>query len=81
MVQSVFYACLLPETSYLHDNRSPDDVVHGSIVKLFLHIKVKILLARADCPDQLSDVVGVQSAGLSRQTAGQVCEANMGHSL
>lgn len=68
-------------TSYLHDNGSPDDMIHGSVVKLVLDIKVKVLLVGADCPYQLSDVVGVQSAGLGRQTAGQVSVANMGHSL
>lgn len=79
------HACLLGcwphEPSYLHDNRSSDNVVHGTIVEWFLDIKVKVLLVGADGPDQLGDVVGVQTAGLCRQTAGQVCVADMGHSL
>lgn len=53
-----------PETSYLHDNRSSDNMIHGPVVKLLLDIKVKVLLVGADGPDQLGDVVGIQSAGL-----------------
>lgn len=67
--------------SYLHDDRSSNNMIHGSVVKRFLYIQVKVFLAGADSPQQLSDVVGVQSAGLCGQTAGQVCVANMGHSL
>lgn len=67
--------------SYLHDNRSSDNMIHSSIVKTVLDIQVKVVLVGADCPHQLSDVVGVQSAGLCGQTAGQVRVANMGHSL
>lgn len=55
----------LHKTSYLHDNRSSDNVIHGPIVELVFDIKVKVLLVRADRPDQLGDVVGIQSAGLS----------------
>ena len=79
------HACLFDrwprEASYLHDNRSSDDMIHGPIVEHILDIQVKVLLVRADCPHQLSDVVGIQSAGLGWQTAGQVCIANMGHPL
>lgn len=56
-------------------------MVHGPVVKRFLDIEVKVLLAGADGPHQFSDVVGVQSAGLCRQTAGQVCVADMSNSL
>lgn len=73
--------CWPRETSYLHDNTSSDNVVHGPVVKHLLDIEVKVVLVGADCSYQLCDVVGVQSAGLCRQTAGQVCVANMGHSL
>ena len=69
------------ETSYLHDNRSSDDVVHGPVVKHVLDIEVEVVLVGADGPHQLGDVVGVQSAGLCWQTARQVCVADMGHSL
>lgn len=68
-------------TAYLHNNGSPDDVIHGAVVKLFLYVQVEVLRVGADGPHQLGDVVGVQSAGLCRQTAGQVCVANMSHSL
>lgn len=73
-----FFFC---DTSYLHDNGSPDDMSHGPVVKHLLDIKEKVLLAGADGPHQLSDVVGVQGAGLCRQTAGQVCVADVGHTL
>lgn len=66
---------------YLHDNGSSDNVVHGAVVKHVLDVQVKVLLVGADGPHQLCDVVGVQSAGLSWQTAGQVCVANVSHSL
>lgn len=56
-------------------------MIHGPVVKHILDIEVKVLLVWADCPKQLSDVVGVQGAGLRRQTAGDVCVANVGHSL
>lgn len=75
------FSCWPHETSYLHDNRPSDNVVHGPIVKHFLDIEVKVLLVGADGPHQLSDVVGVQSAGLRRQTAGKVGVADVGHSL
>lgn len=69
------------KNSYLHHNRSSDNVIQGSVVELVFHIKVKVVLVWADCSQQFSDVVGVQRAGLRWQTAGQVCVANMGHSL
>lgn len=56
-------------------------MVHGSVIKRVLNIEVKVVLVRADGPHQLSDVIRVQSAGLCWQTAGQVCVANVGHSL
>lgn len=56
-------------------------MIHGPVVEHFLDIEEKVLRAGTDGPHQLSDVVGVQSAGLCWQTAGQVCEADMGHSL
>lgn len=54
----------ISETSYLHDNRSSDHVIHGPVVEHILHIKIKVILVGADCPYQLGDVVGVQSTGL-----------------
>lgn len=80
-IHACLFGCWQHETSYLHDNRSPDNVVHGPIVKRFLDIEVEVLLVGADGPHQLSDVVGIQSAGLCRQTAGKVCVADMGDSL
>lgn len=56
-------------------------MIHRSIVKLFLDIEVKVVFVRADGSHELCDIIGVQSAGLCRQTAGQVCVANMGHTL
>lgn len=56
-------------------------MVHGPVVKHLLDVEVKVLLVRADGPHQLCDIVGVQSAGLRRQTAGQVCVADVSHSL
>lgn len=69
------------ESSYLHDDRSSDNVVHGPVVKHVLDVEVKVILVWADGPQQLCDVVGVQSAGLCGHAAGQVCVANMSHSL
>lgn len=70
-----------PVHSYLHDNRSSDNVIHGSVVKNVLDVEEKVLLVWTDGPQQLGDVVGVQGAGLRWQTAGQVGVANVGHSL
>lgn len=56
-------------------------MIHGPIVKCILDFKMEVLLVRADCPHQLGDVVGVQSAGLCWQAAGQVCVADMSHPL
>lgn len=80
-IHARLFGCCPYEISYLHDNRSSDNMVHGPVVKRFLDIEVKVLLAGADGPHQFSDVVGVQSAGLCRQTAGQVCVADMSNSL
>lgn len=68
-------------TLYLHDNRSPDDVIHGPVVKRLLDVEVKVLLVGADGPHQLGDVVWVQRAGLRWQATGQVCVADMGYTL
>lgn len=53
-------------TLYLHDNRSSDNMIHGPIVKHVLDVEVEVLLIWADRSQQLSDVVGIQSAGLCR---------------
>lgn len=56
-------------------------MVHGSVVEVLLDVEEEVLLVGADGPHQLGDVVGVQGAGLGGQTAGQVGEADVGHSL
>ena len=50
-------------------------------VKVILHFKVKIVLVRADGLQELSDVVGIESARLGGHPAGKVCVANMSDSL
>lgn len=80
-VDACLTGCWPQESSYLHDDRSSDNVVHGPVVKCFLDVEVKVLHVGADGPHQLRDVVGVQSAGLRRQTAGQVRVADVSHSL
>lgn len=41
-------------------------MIHGPIVKHVLDVEVEVLLIWADRSQQLSDVVGIQSAGLCR---------------
>lgn len=65
----------------MHDDRSSDNVIHGPVVKHVLDVEVKVLLVGADGPHQLCDVVGVQSAGLRGQTAGQIRVADVRHAL
>ena len=73
--------CRLGGPRYLHDDGAADDVVHGAVVKLLLHVEVEVVRAGADGADELGDVVGVQRAGLGGQAAGQVREAHVGHAL
>lgn len=56
-------------------------MVDGSIVELVFGLVVEVLLVWADGLQQLQDVVGVQRAGLRGHAAGQVCVADVGHSL
>lgn len=65
----------------MHDHRSSDNVIHGPVIKDVLDVEVKVLLVGADGPHQLCDVVGVQSAGLRGQTAGQIRVADVRHAL
>lgn len=65
----------------MHDDRSSDNVIHGPVIKRVLDVEVKVLLVGADGPHQLCDVVGVQSAGLRGQTAGQIRVADVRHAL
>lgn len=66
---------------HLHHNRPTDDVVNCSIVKFIFGLVVEVFLAGADGLQQLQDVIGVQGAGLGGHTAGQVCKADVRHSL
>lgn len=56
-------------------------MVHRSVIKDLLHVKVEVLLVWADCTDELGDVVRVQGTGLSWKATGKICEANMGNAL
>lgn len=56
-------------------------MIHGSIVKLILQSIVEVVLVRADGFQQLSNVVGVQCAGLCGHSAWQVCIADVSHTL
>lgn len=71
----------MQKVSYMHDNRSSNNVIHGPVIKHVLYVDVKVLLVGADGPHQLCDVVGVESAGLRGQTAGEVRKADVRHSL
>lgn len=66
---------------YLHDDGSPDHVVHSAVVEGFLDVQVEVVLVGADGAQQLGDVVGVQRAGLRGQTTGQVGVADVSHAL
>lgn len=65
----------------MHDDRSPNDVIHGPVVKRVLDVDEKVVLVGTDGPHQLGDVVGVQGAGLRGQTAGEIRVADVRHSL
>lgn len=69
------------KSTYLHHHSSPDDVTHGTKVKIILHFKMKVILVRADGLQEFGDVVGVQRTGLSGHAAGEVRVANMSNSL
>lgn len=56
-------------------------MVNCSVVELFCGLIVEIFLVGANGLQQLQYVVWVQSAGLGGQAAGQVCVANVRHSL
>lgn len=68
-------------STYLHHHSSPDDVTHGTKVKIILHFKIKVILVRADGLQEFGDVVGVQCAGLRGHAAGEVRVADMSNSL
>ena len=67
--------------TYLHHYSSSNDVTHCTKVKVIFHFKIKIVFVRADGLQELGDVVGIQSAGLSGHSAGKVCVAYVSNSL
>lgn len=67
--------------THLHNESPTDHMVNCSVVKTVFGLVVEIFLVWADGLQQLQYVVGVQSAGLGRQAAGQVRVANVSHIL
>lgn len=65
----------------LHDHSASNHMFQCAIVKLVHRLEVEELFIRADGLQQLQNIVGVQSAGLTGHSARQVSVTNMGHTL
>lgn len=68
-------------STHLHHYSPSNDVTHRAKVKIIFHFKVKIIFVGADGLQKLGDVVGIQGAGLSGHSAGEVCVAYVSNSL